>query len=156
MPNNEKEEDKEVKPPYTPPAAVRFERKEKATAQIPMASLPDVIFLLLLFFMASTVFKEYTGLPVELPAAQKIEKLPGKRNVSYIWVDRTGNISVDDKLVEVDQIGSVMYQKRVENPRVIISLKIDMDAKMGIVADIQQQLREADALRINYSTRTAE
>lgn len=157
MPDNEeKEEGKEIIPLYTPSTPVKFERKEKVSSQIPLASLPDIIFLLLLFFMASTVFKQYTGLPVELPAAKKIEKLPGKRNVSYIWVDRTENISVDDKLVDVSQIGSIMYQKRIENPRVIISLKIDRDAKMGIVADIQEQLREADALRINYSTRFAE
>jgi len=140
---------------YTPPETVKFEKKERALARIPTASLPDIVFMLLLFFMVSTVFKEYQGLKVDLPAAHKIEKLPGKRTTTYIWIDRDERISIDDKLVRIPQIARIMYQKRVEIPQIIVSLKIDRNVNMGIVTDVHQQLREADALRINYSTKYA-
>ena len=143
----------EEQAPYTPPERVKFEKKQTASTQIPTASMPDIVFMLLLFFMVSTVFKEFTGLPVELPSAHQIEKLPGKRNVSYIWIDKDGRISIDDKLVDVKQVANIMYQKRVANPRIVVSLKVDKDADMGVVMDVQQQLREADALKVNYSAK---
>lgn len=149
------EEAKEAKV-YMPPEKVKFERKQKIKSDIPTASMPDVVFLLLMFFMVSSVFKEYTGLPVNLPTAKQIQKLPGKRNVAYIWIDRDGKISIDDKLVSVSSISTLMYQKRVENPRIVVSMKNDKAAKMGVVTDVQQQLREADALRINYSAKYGE
>ena len=147
-----KEEQKETKH-YTPPEKITFKKKQKASAQIPTASMPDIVFMLLLFFMVSTVMKEYNGLPVNLPSAHKIEKLPGKRNVTYIWIDKDGRISIDDKLVEVGAVQKIIYDKLVDNPRIIVSLKVDKDADMGIVTDVQQQLRKANALRINYSAK---
>ncbi len=49
---------------------MKFEKKEKAAAEIPTASMPDIIFMLLIFFMVSAVFKEFRGLPVTLPSAK--------------------------------------------------------------------------------------
>ncbi|HEC31372.1 biopolymer transporter ExbD [candidate division KSB1 bacterium] len=151
--NEEKSEETKA---YASSGKVKFERKQKIESDIPTASMPDVVFLLLMFFMISSVFKEYTGLPVNLPTAKQIEKLPGKRNVAYIWIDRDGKISIDDKLVDVHSIAPLMYQKRVKNPRIIVSMKIDRSVKMKIVTEVQQQLREADALRINYSAKYGE
>jgi biopolymer transport protein ExbD len=150
------EEKKDVQAPYSPPERVQFRKKENAKPQIPTAAMPDIVFMLLLFFMVTTVFKEFNGLNVFLPSAKQIEKLPSKRHVSYLWIDRDGRISIDDMSVEVKQVGMVMYKKRVENPRVIVSMKIDQQTDMGIVSDVQQQLREADALRINYSAKFGE
>lgn len=153
---SEEEKKEQVQAPYSPPERVKFKKKERANPQIPTASMPDIVFMLLLFFMVTTVFKEVTGLNVLLPTAKQIEKLPGKRNVSYIWIDKDGRISIDDKLVEVKQVAMIMYKKRVDNPRIIVSLKIDQMAEMGWVSDIHQQLREADALKINYSAKYGE
>ena len=112
--------------------------------------------MLLLFFVVTTVFKEFSGLNVLLPSAKQIDKLPTKRHVSYIWIDKDGTISIDDLLVEVPQVAMVMWNKRVEDPQIVVSLKIDQNAPMGIVSDVQQELREADALRINYSAKFAD
>jgi len=132
---------------------VQFQKKAKATASIPTASLPDIIFMLLIFFMVVTVFKEFRGLPVLLPAARTTEKLETKRNVAYLWVDKLGQISVDDKLVAVDDITPIMADKFAQNRRIVISLKIDKDVEMGLVTDIQEKLRDAYTLRVNYATR---
>jgi biopolymer transport protein ExbD len=138
---------------------LEFKRKADVTAGIPTASLPDIVFMLLIFFMVSTVFKESSGLPVVLPDARKIEKLQGKRNIAVIWADRSGNISIDDRLVEVNAIRNLVYNKVADplHPMKLVSLRIDKEVKMGNVTDIQEELREVGgtALNINYSTRTA-
>jgi biopolymer transport protein ExbD len=124
-------------------------------AGIPLASLPDLVFLLLIFFMVSSVFKEFSGIPVRLPNASKIEKLSGKRDVAYLWLSKDGQISIDDKFVNLSDVSKIMYQKRIDpmHPLKVVSLKIDKETEMGRVTDIHEQLREADALNINYSAK---
>jgi len=132
--------------------AVKIEKKSEVKIGIPTASLPDIIFLLLVFFMVTTVLREYTGLKVELPEAVKIKKLPTKRHVTTIWVDRFNSIVIDDVTVgKVTDLRNIVYNKLVQDPQLIVSLRIDKEADMGVVTDIQQELRRANALRINYS-----
>jgi biopolymer transport protein ExbD len=114
--------------------------------------MPDIIFQLLIFFMVSTVLREFQGLKVDLPEAQKIQKLPGKRHVTTIWVDRFNNTVIDDVTVKkVTELRNLVYNKLVNDPQLIVSLRVDKDADMGRVTDIQQELRKANALRVNYS-----
>ncbi len=137
----------------------RFEKKTKVGTEIPQASLPDIIFMLLMFFMVSTTFKQSHGLKLILPDAKKIEKLKVVRDVATIWVDRSGNISLDDKLIETKQIRNLIYSKVVDplHPMKLVALRVDMNSKMGIVSDIHEELRAVGgaALQVNYSTRTA-
>jgi biopolymer transport protein ExbD len=139
--------------------ALEFKKKSKAASGIPTASMPDIVFMLLIFFMVSTVFKEFRGIPIRLPSAQKIEKLPGKRNVAYIWADDRDRVSIDDKFVEISEISRMMYDKSVDelSPLRIVSMKVDQRTKMGLVTQIHEELREAGgaALNVNYSTKTA-
>ena len=132
---------------------MRFKQKSKVVASIPTASLPDIVFLLLIFFMVSTVFNEYTGLQVRLPMAKMIEKLPGKRDIAYIWIDQKGRISIDDRIVGLDDVYNIMRGKRNDplHPLKAISMKIDARVKMEKVYTVQEKLREADALNIVYS-----
>jgi len=134
---------------------VKFESKNKAEGGIPLSSLPDIVFLLLIFFMVSSVFKEFSGLPVTLPNAKKIEKVQGKRDVAYIWVSKDGTVSVDDRIVNVSDVSKLMYQKRLDpmHPLKLVSMKIDRGTEMGVVTDLQEELREADALNVNYSAK---
>lgn len=133
---------------------MKFKKKQATVKQgIPTASLPDIIFMLLIFFMLTTVLREF-DVQVEyvLPEAYMIERIDNKRLISYIWVGRDGRVQIDDNIVRIDDISAIMYQKRREIPNLIVSLRIDKNSEMGIVTDIQQQLRQADALRINYSS----
>lgn len=132
---------------------MKFEKKRASTKQeIPTASMPDIVFMLLLFFMVVTTLREVDVLvQFRLPEAKAIEKIENKRLISYIWIGRDGKIQLNDNIVVLDQIQDLMYKKRVELPNVIVSLRIDKNSDMGIVTDIQQALRKADARRINYS-----
>jgi len=105
--------------------------------------------------MVTTVLREYSGLPISLPKAKRIEKLTSKRHTSLIWVSKDGLISVEDKLYASDGIRHVMYEKRVADPQLVISLKADERAKMGLISAIHGELRKADALKLNYSSKTA-
>ena len=133
---------------------MKFSRKTKLSTEIPTASMPDIIFMLLIFFMVTTVLREYSGLPVTLPKAKRIEKLKSKRHTSHIWVSKDGLISIDDRLFAVDDVAKIMYDKRSADPQVVVSLKADEEAKMGLISSIHEELREADALKLNYSTKT--
>jgi biopolymer transport protein ExbD len=132
---------------------MKFEKKRVSTKQeIPTASMPDIIFMLLLFFMVTTTLREVEVLVnFTLPEAKAIEKIENKRLISYIWVGRDGRIQINDSIVKIAEIQNIMYSKRQELPNVIVSLRIDKNTDMGYVTDIQQELRKAYCLRINYS-----
>lgn len=141
-----------------------FEKKSaKTNEDIPMAAMPDIIFMLLIFFMVTTVLREVTlQVQVDYTRAENIEKIEQKRLVSYIYVgpeklqgNRLGDtkIQIDDSIIEdVAAVRQLMYDKLKEEPRLIVSLRIHDEAQFGIVTDIQEELREAGTLRINYST----
>ena len=133
---------------------MKFSRKTKISSEIPTSSMPDIIFMLLIFFMVTTVLREYSGLPVNIQKPEKIEKLKGKRHTAHIWVSKEGLVSINDRLFAVEDVAKIMYDKRVSDPQVIVSLKADEEAKMGLISSIHEELREADALKLNYSTKT--
>jgi biopolymer transport protein ExbD len=134
---------------------MKAHRRTKVSSDIPTASMPDIIFMLLIFFMVTTVLREYSGLPVELPKAKRIEKLKSKRHTSHIWISKEGLISIQDKLHSVENVRHVMYDIRAADPLLTVSLKADKSAKMGLISNIHNELRKADALKLNYSTKTA-
>jgi len=132
---------------------MEFKKKSQAKIAIPTASLPDIIFMLLIFFMVATVMKQFSGLKVQLPEASKIQKIDvSKRHIATIWLDRQNNIVFNDiKISDVKNLRTVAYERRAENPQLVIDLKIDKEAKMEKVNQVQQELRKASAIRVNYS-----
>ncbi len=132
---------------------MKFEKRRANTKQeIPTASMPDIVFMLLLFFMVTTTLREVDVLvDFKLPEAKAIEKIENKRLISYIWVGKSGRIQINDSIVKLGDVEPIMYSKRQELPNVIVSLRIDKGTDMGLVTDIQQELRKAYCLRINYS-----
>jgi biopolymer transport protein ExbD len=127
-------------------------KRAKSKANIPTASMSDIVFILLLFFMVTTTLREQeVFVSYKLPDAKAIEKIENKRLISYIWVGKDQRIQLNDQIVKVNEIQEIMYKKRTELPNVIVSLRVDRGSDMGIVTDIQQELRKASCLRINYS-----
>ena len=94
---------------------------------------------------------------------ENIEKIEQKRLVSYLYVgpmvlgaNTFGDtrVQIDDALIEeMSFIRRIMYDKLLEQPKLIVSLRVDRESEMGIVTDVQQELRQAGTLQINYSTR---
>ena len=133
---------------------MKLNRKNKSKSEISTSSLPDIIFMLLIFFMVTTVMREFEGLDVVLPRAEKIEKLESKRHTVHIWMTKEGLISVNDKIVNINNLGDVMYIKLTNDPRITVSLKSDDESRMELLTEIHTQLRKAQALKLNYSSLT--
>ena len=100
---------------------MKLNKKVKISSDIPTASMPDIIFMLLIFFMVTTVMREFEGLDIVLPNAETIEKLESKRHTVYVWATKEGLISVNDKIVNVNDLSNVMFLKlSIQIKRVII------------------------------------
>ena len=142
----------------------------KKTPGISTASLPDIVFMLLFFFMVTTVMRETTIMVKQsMPDATEIKKLEKKSLVSYIYigapVERMQNIygtkariQLNDAFANIEDIAQFITSERSardekEVPFMTTSIKSDKDTKMGIITDVKQELRKANALKINYSTR---
>jgi len=144
--------------------------EEKEVPPISTASLPDIVFMLLFFFMVSTTMREVNyKVDITLPEATELSKLEKKSLVSYIYVGEplkqyqstfgvAPRIQLNDQFANVNDIQDYVIAEReardeAERPMMITSLKVDENTKMGIVTDIKQELRKAAALHINYSSR---
>ena len=142
----------------------------KELPPISTASLPDIVFMLLFFFMVSTTMREVTlKVRVRVPEATELSKLEKKSLVSYIYVGEplpqyqkdfgvAPRIQLNDQFANTSDIQEYIASERearteAERPSMITSLKVDENTKMGIVSDIKTELRKAAALHINYSAR---
>ena len=149
----------------------KFRKKgKKEMAAISTASLPDIVFMLLFFFMVTTVMRETTlFVSVTTPKATEIKKLRKKSLVSYIYIGppikrlqasygSAARIQLNDAFASVDDIQEFIATEQEardekEIPYMTTSIKADESAKMGIITDVKQELRKANSLKINYSTR---
>jgi biopolymer transport protein ExbD len=146
---------------------------KREVGQISTASLPDIVFMLLFFFMVVTVIRE-VELKVSIvePGATEVKKLEKKSLVSYIYIGEPQTryraifgteprIQLNDVFANVSDIRAFISSERDalnESDRgfMTVSLKVDRDTKMGVVVDVKQALRKASALRINYAARQVE
>lgn len=149
----------------------KFRKNGKKKMQaISTASLPDIVFMLLFFFMVTTVMRETTlFVSITTPKATEIKKLQKKSLVSYIYIGppikrmqasygTAARIQLNDSFASVDDIQEFIASEQEardekEIPYMTTSIKADETTKMGIITDVKQELRKANALKINYSTR---
>ncbi|GAB1855341.1 biopolymer transporter ExbD [Flavobacteriaceae bacterium MHTCC 0001] len=143
-------------------------KKDGGLAPINTASLPDIVFMLLFFFMVATEMRVDTlKIQNSLPVADQVEKLNKKNPVSFIYMGRPSSgyesrgteatIQLNDDFASVSDIASFIASERgnlreEEVPFLTVALKVDKDANMGIVGDVKQELRKVNALKINYTT----
>ncbi len=141
---------------------------KKGLPAVSTSSLPDIVFMLLFFFMVTTVMRE-TDLKVKVstPEATEIEKLENKSLVSYIYIGQpmdpekygtSARMQLNDAFADVSEVAPYIEAKRsevneAEIPLLTTSLKVDEETEMGIVTDVKQELRKVQALKISYSTR---
>ena len=145
-------------------------KKSGALPAISTASLPDIVFMLLFFFMVTTNIRNASlKVLIKTPFATEIQKLEKKSLVSYIYVGppipqlrgqfgTDAQIQLNDAFASVNDIAEFVQKERESRPEPVIpqmtiSLKVDKDTKMGIVTDVKQELRKVNALKINYSTK---
>ena len=148
----------------------KFSKKKKGELPpVSTASLPDIVFMLLFFFMTVTVMKD-SSLKVEnvLPNANEIKKLEKKDRVIYIYVGKPtqefqkvfgteSKIQLNDKFADPSAVGDYILAERAKKSQELqnvltTALKVDKNANMGLISDIKQELRKVNALKVNYTT----
>ena len=144
--------------------------KKKKGGDLPAistASLPDIVFMLLFFFMVATVMRDNTTMVEnQLPAASQIEKLKkdrtmfiyaGKPSSQYANFGKEARIQINDAFVNLESIEPAVVEYRTSldeafKDKIVVALKVDGETNAGIVSDVKQELREANALKIMYVT----
>ncbi|MGB5172947.1 ExbD/TolR family protein [Eudoraea sp.] len=144
-------------------------KKDGDLPAVSTASLPDIVFMLLFFFMTVTVMKD-SSLMVDnvLPNASEVKKLEKKDRVLYIYVGKPTReyqkvfgtepkIQLNDKFASVSEVGDFILMERAKKPQELqnvltTALKVDKNANMGLISDIKQELRKVNALKVNYTT----
>lgn len=152
----------------------KFRRDKKGgSPTISTASLPDIVFMLLIFLMVSTVLRDAElKVQVQVPGATEVSKLENKALVSTIFIGKPHKsfqdlygteprLQLNDAFASKEDIRDFIASEREnmkesDRPKMMVSLKVDEDTKMGIVTDVKQELRKASALKINYSSREVE
>ena len=149
----------------------KFSKKKKGLPPINTASLPDIVFMLLFFFMVATTMRETTVMVAQtIPNATEIKKLQDKRLISYIYVgeaqdvDTYGKgdkIQLNDKIADVKDVRSFIFAEREgvnedERDDMTTMMKADVKCSVGTINDIKKELREINALKITYSARRGE
>lgn len=145
----------------------KFKKKTNTSTNIPTSALPDIIFMLLFFFMVTTVLREQDLLVEQkIPQATQLQKLQKKTLISYLFIGKPKNTSLygaepriqaNDVLISPPEIVQWVNQERDMLPEadrgfITISMKVDRDVKMGPISDVQTELRNADARRVLYAS----
>jgi len=149
----------------------KFSKKRgSASPEVSTASLPDIIFMLLFFFMVVTVLRDSElKVKVSTPYATQLTKLEEKSLVNYLYIGRPmikyqsvygtkPRIQLGDKFSTVAEIPLFLEKHKIKvpeakRPRITSSLRVDGDVTMGIVQDVKTQLRKSGQLRVNYSAK---
>ena len=127
-----------------------FNRNTKKDTFIPTSSMGDIAFLLLIFFMVTTIFREETGLPVELPRAEAGEEV-NRELIANIYINRQEMISIDDRLVKAEFVSDLIGEKITENPQLIIAFKTDIRTPYGTVSEVMEELKDVNAVRVYFN-----
>jgi len=145
----------------------KFKKKANVKQDIPTSSMPDVVFMLLFFFMVTTQLREQTiEVQQRIPEATQLRKLQRKSLVTNLYIGeprkieqfgKEPKIQAEDVFIEPKDI--ILWVNRekdklAENERdqLTVSLKVDSEAKRGIIADVETELRKGNARKILYTT----
>ncbi len=139
-------------------------KKSNIRPEISTASLPDIIFMLLFFFMVVTVLRKDMLVNIQLPSASEVQKLEHRSLVNHIYIGQSKPISdqainriqINDAFVNKDQVEVAIRQLVAQKPenlhsRLTTSLQIDKAVQMGLITDVKTQLRKANQLKVNYA-----
>ena len=136
---------------------MKINKKTKNKSTVSTASLPDIIFMLLIFFMVTTVMKTFDGLKVQDPSAKKIEKLENRKNVIYIWQTKAGSVCVDDQtLTNINDVSEILKYKlesSIDPGKMVVQFKADQNTTMELIQKIHTECREANALKLSYAAK---
>jgi len=129
--------------------AVKIHRRKGAVGDMSMASMSDIAFLLLIFFIVTTVFLDEQGLPMQLPGASSEQAKINPKNILNIDIDAANTVKLDGAPFPVSALESEVRRRTTANPKLVIQLKVAEDAFYGTMVDVLDELHLADAKKIS-------
>ena len=126
------------------------EKKKKRTTEIPTSSLADMAFLLLVFFLVTTTIDTDKGLSLALPPKGETKEV-SKKNIAKLFINASGQILLDDQIVEIGMVKELIKQKLGSNPNLIFSVKTAKETKYKDYIRVIDKLKQANASRISIA-----
>lgn len=129
-----------------------LQRKSKAATEIPSSSMADIAFLLLIFFMVSTVFQKDRNRDIEFAQAEAIEKIDKKqKDILNVWVEQNGAVFMNDVQYPMEEVGDVVFPIYVANRELVVSIRSDRSAPYHYIDQLQKELQSAGALKVMFT-----
>lgn len=130
-----------------------LQRKSKASQDIPSSSLADIAFLLLIFFMVSTVFQTDKNRTIDWASAEATAKIDEKqKNILNIWVEANGDVYINDNLRPMAEVSDIIAPLYASNQSLVISVRSDRTVPYRFIDAIQQELVSAGVVRVVFAT----
>ena len=131
----------------------KLERKSKASQEIPSSSMADIAFLLLIFFMVSTVFQKDRNREIEWAKAEATEKIDQKqKNIQNIWIESNGDVYINDQPMLMEEVSDFIRPMYASNRELMVSVRSDRDVPYRYIDAVQQELVAAGLLRVVFAT----
>lgn len=128
-----------------------MKRRSKLEVTIPTASMADIAFLLIIFFLVTTTLHRDKGIGMELPRVGEFKKVP-KKNICNIWINAAGEIALEGEIIELSALKGEVKRRLAENEKLIISLKADRETPYRDFVDVLDELKLAEAGRISIAS----
>lgn len=125
--------------------------RERSEPDIPSASLPDIVFQLLIFFLVTTTIDVDKGLDLVLPPPGDVEIELASKNIANILINEAGQILIDEEVVQVEEVDNIVRDKLLENDKLVVSVKTSRKTKYNIYIRVLDQLKRAGATRISIA-----
>jgi len=131
-----------------------FSRKSQASSDVPNSSMADIAFLLLIFFMVTTVFQKDRNQPIVWPEAEATQKIDEKlKNILNIWVVQDGNVFINDRPYALGEVSNVIAPLYAASDRaLVISIRADREVQYTTIDLLQKQLVAAGVVRVVFAT----
>ncbi len=131
-----------------------FSRKSQASSEVPDSSMADIAFLLLIFFMVTTVFQKDRKVDIVWPEAEATQKIDEKlKNILNIWVQRDGALFINDRPYEVEEVSAVINPLYLASEQaLVISIRADREVQYNTMDQLQKQLVAAGVVRVVFAT----
>ena len=130
----------------------KMKAKSRPTTEISAASMSDIAFLLLIFFLVTTIFALDKGIPLVLPGKDSSNAKVKRKNILEVKAYPNGSVMIDDRGVRVSEIRSIIERRLAANEKLIVVIQTHPDAEYGLMVDILDELKLANCRRISLKT----
>jgi biopolymer transport protein ExbD len=131
----------------------RFQRYRRAGGRgirIPTESMADIAFLLMIFFVTTTVLRIEEGLPLDLPRAITGLRQP-REQIAHVWIDADGRVMVNDRYVRYEDLVPIFSEKLRRYPQLVVAINSDQRARYAYMHRALTELKKAETVRVSFT-----